>query len=87
MSQANVKPPNLPLAPPAYDRGYQDQVNNALRLFFNRITSSGPMTASALNFDLKYLPTDESFDELRSGDVYYDTSGGDATSYPLRIKA
>ena len=33
------------------------------------------------------LPTDADFANLRSGDMYYDTSGGAATSYPLRIKA
>lgn len=33
------------------------------------------------------LPTQADFANLRSGDLYYDTSGGVATSYPLRIKA
>ena len=33
------------------------------------------------------LPTDADLPYLRSGDVYHDTSGGVATSYPLRIKA
>lgn len=33
------------------------------------------------------IPTDADFAYLRSGDVYCDTSGGPATSYPLRIKA
>ena len=33
------------------------------------------------------LPTQADFANLRAGDVYYDTSGGAATSYPLRIKA
>jgi hypothetical protein len=33
------------------------------------------------------LPTQADFALLRSGDIYYDTSGGVATSYPLRIKA
>ena len=33
------------------------------------------------------LPTQADFALLRSGDIYYDTSGGAATSYPLRIKA
>jgi hypothetical protein len=33
------------------------------------------------------LPTQADFANLRTGDVYYDTSGGAATSYPLRIKA
>ena len=29
--------PNLPLAPGAYEARYQDQVNNVLRLYFNRL--------------------------------------------------
>ena len=33
------------------------------------------------------LPDQTDFALLRSGDIYYDTSGGSATSYPLRIKA
>jgi len=33
------------------------------------------------------MPTDADFANLRSGDIYMDTSGGVATSYPLRIKA
>jgi hypothetical protein len=33
------------------------------------------------------LPTQVDLANLRSGDIYYDTSGGVATSYPLRIKA
>jgi hypothetical protein len=32
------------------------------------------------------LPTDAEFASLVAGDVYYDTSGGPALSYPLRIK-
>lgn len=32
------------------------------------------------------LPTQADFANLRPGDVYYDTSGGAASSYPLRIK-
>jgi hypothetical protein len=32
------------------------------------------------------LPTQADFANLRAGDIYYDTSGGAATSYPLRIK-
>ena len=33
------------------------------------------------------LPTQVDLASLRAGDIYYDTSGGVATSYPLRIKA
>jgi len=34
-----VPSPNLPLAPTAYDRKYQDQFSNTLRLFFNAVTN------------------------------------------------
>jgi hypothetical protein len=34
-----VAAPNLPLAPNEYQRQYQDQLNNVLRLYFNRIDS------------------------------------------------
>jgi len=87
MSQQNVTPPNLPLAPPAYQSQYQEQFNNILRLFFNQLTNPGPLGGTSLNLDLAFLPTDANFADLRSGDVYYDTSGGVDTSYPLRIKA
>ena len=33
-----VSPPNLPVAPNDYERRYQDQFANALRLFFNSLT-------------------------------------------------
>lgn len=33
-----VPPPALPYATPAYSRQYQDQLNNILRLYFNRLT-------------------------------------------------
>jgi hypothetical protein len=32
-----VASPNLPLAPMQYDRQYADQLNNVLRLYFNRV--------------------------------------------------
>lgn len=32
-------PPNLPLAPTVYDSKYQEQLNNVLRLFFNRLNN------------------------------------------------
>ena len=34
------QPPALPQAPGQYDRGYKDQFNNVLRIFFRRITST-----------------------------------------------
>ena len=34
-----VAAPNLPLATEMYSRQYQDQLNNVLRLYFNRLDS------------------------------------------------
>ena len=34
-----ASPPNLPLAPTDYDSRYQEQLNNVLRLFFNRLNA------------------------------------------------
>lgn len=34
------KAPNLPLSPDSYERPYADQVNNALRLYFNRLDAN-----------------------------------------------
>lgn len=35
-----VAPPNLALAPEEYERGYTDQANNILRLYFNRLNGN-----------------------------------------------
>jgi hypothetical protein len=50
------------------------------------LTFSQPDPSNPGQFTIS-LPTQADFANLRSGDVYYDTSGGAATSYPLRIKA
>lgn len=39
MASENVVPPNLPIAPTAYEARYQDQLLNVLRLFFTRLTN------------------------------------------------
>lgn len=36
---SGVSSPNLPVAPAVYERRYQDQFSNVLRLFFNSITN------------------------------------------------
>jgi hypothetical protein len=42
-----VATPALPLAPEVYQRPYQDQLNNVLRLYFNRLDSIlGQLSAS-----------------------------------------
>ena len=40
MAGQNVTPPNLPVAPTAYEQRYQDQFSNILRLFFTRFTNA-----------------------------------------------
>jgi hypothetical protein len=87
MAELNATPPNLPLAPDEYDRRYQDQFNNILRLFFNQLNNPGDVGAATLNLNLNTLPTDADLPNLRLGDVYRDTQDGvQATSQMLRIK-
>jgi hypothetical protein len=85
MAELNATPPNLPLAPTEYDRRYQDQLNNVLRLFFNQLSNPGNVGAATLNLDLNTLPTEADLAKLRPGDVFRDTTTG-STSQALRIK-
>ena len=87
MAELNVRPPNLPLAPDEYNRQYQDQLNNILRLFFAQLSNPGDMGGATLNLNLNTLPTDADLPTLRLGDVYRDTQDGvQDTSQMLRIK-
>ena len=87
MAELNATPPNLPLAPDAYDRRYQDQLNNVIRLFFNQLSNPGDMGGATLNLDLGTLPTEADLPNLRLGDVYRDTQDGvQVNSQMLRIK-
>jgi len=85
MAELNATPPNLPLAPNEYERRYQDQLNNVLRLFFNQLSNPGDMGGTTLNLDIGTLPTDADLSSLRIGDVFRDTTTG-TTSQTLRIK-
>jgi hypothetical protein len=83
----NRNAPNLPLAPEQYNRAYMDQLNNVLRVFFNEINAVQNLSLAGLNLDLKTLPTDADFANLREGDVYRDTQDGTQVgSQMLRIK-
>ena len=87
MSQTNVTPPSLPLAPEQYNRQYMDQLTNVLRLFFNQISSPGPLAGASINLNVNTLPTDADLPNLRVGDVYRDTQDGvQVNSQMLRIK-
>ena len=87
MAELNVRPPNLPLATQEYDRRYQDQLTNTLRLFFTQLSNPGDMGGTSLNLNLDTLPTEADFANLRLGDVYRDTQDGiQDGSQMLRIK-
>ena len=47
MSTGTTKSPNLQVAPDAYDRAYQDQLNNVLRLYFAQLDNPGPSVMSS----------------------------------------
>lgn len=77
-------------------RLYFTQLNNASPAVFasqgvgttgvvSAMTFAQPDPATAGGTKIS-LPTQADFANLRPGDVYYDTSGGAAASYPLRIK-
>jgi len=79
---ANRAPPNPPLPPEEYSKPYFDRLVNILNLFFQQINAIQPISIAQLNINVDTLPTDADYANLRSGDVYRDTSAGDA----LKIK-
>jgi len=62
-----VAAPNLPLATPVYSQQYQDQLNNVLRLYFNRLdailgqlqTGSGSIDGSGVRFPYGAFSSDQ----------------------------
>ena len=72
----NRSSPNIPQAPAQYDQAYMNSLSNGIRLFFNNINTVQQLNLASLNLDLKTLPTDADFENLRYGDVYRDTQGG-----------
>jgi len=59
-----------------------DKLTNTLRLFFNQISTPGPLAGASINLDIKTLPTQADLATLRTGDVYRDTSASNV----LKIK-
>lgn len=75
-------PPRLPDPGPEYQQAYMNGLLRVLDLFFNRLTAVQPARVTTLNIDLDRLPTQADIADLRTGDVYRDTSAGDV----LKIK-
>lgn len=76
----NVRAPNLPITRPTYDPQQQEQLSNALRLYFNRLDSSlaelaDPLGAASLNRPcaLYYSTTDQ-------------TAGNTDEAYPVEFE-
>lgn len=66
--------PILPIPPMQYTREYMDQLLIVLRLYFELQATAQPVIATSLNFDIRTLPTEAKLADLRSGDVYRDTT-------------
>jgi hypothetical protein len=49
--------PALPLSPDEFNRQYQDQLNNILRLYFNQVQFTLSQLASTTNFLVADLPS------------------------------
>ena len=98
MAQKNVVAPRLPVAPDVYDRSYQDQLTNLLRLYFNQLDNNSPINISTQRIGANIiaalsappvpgtatpsLPTQADLANLRVGDVYYDTTANNV----LKVK-
>lgn len=82
MAELNTTAPSLPLPPEEYNKRYFDQFNNVLRLYFNQLSNPGDIGGSTLNLNLETLPTQANLANLRSGDVYRDTTAANV----LKIK-
>jgi hypothetical protein len=53
-----IAPPALPLATDEYSKGYQDQLNNVLRLYFNRLNNIlGQLMAIDSSIPISFPPT------------------------------
>lgn len=79
---ANRAPPNPPLPPDEYSKPYFDRLVNILNLFFQQINAVQPISIAQLNIDINTLPTQADLANLRSGDVYRDTTAGNV----LKVK-
>ena len=65
-------PPNLPIAPTAYNEQHFDVLNNVLRLYFNQLSSSINLLASPAAGNTASRPAIG----LQVGQQYFDTTLG-----------
>ena len=98
MAQKNVVAPRLPVATDQYDPVMINQMLNILRLYFNQLDNVGPVACATqfkdttviaglsfppnANTTAPSLPTQTDLANLRTGDIYYDTSASNV----LKVK-
>lgn len=82
MATGTTKAPNLPLAPIEYSQQFQDQLSNALRLYFAQLDSPTVSAAAGLILDVDRLPTQADVATIRAGTVYRDSTAGNV----LKVK-
>jgi hypothetical protein len=70
------KAPNLPIAPVEYAQQYQDQVLNALRLYFNQVDNITQAVVNPLYGTTANRPVSAIQAPLAIGQSYYDTTLG-----------
>ena len=73
------KAPNLLIAPVDYTQAYQDQMNNALRLYFNQIDSFSQAIAIPDSGTKAQRPTIN----LQIGQQFFDTSLNSGVGLPI----
>jgi hypothetical protein len=66
------KAPNLPIAPVEYSQGYQDQLNNALRLYFAQVDNS----TQGIIIPLAGTKLQRPVENISVGQQYFDTTLG-----------
>lgn len=71
-----TKAPNLPIAPVEYAQQYQDQLNNALRLYFGQIDNSTQALTVPNSGTTANRPVNTSTPKLQTGLFYFDTTLG-----------
>jgi len=71
--------PNLPIAPTDYQQGYQDQINNALRLYFAQLDNFTQGSVVPASGATNQRPTAK----LQVGQQFFDTSLNSGSGLPI----
>ena len=70
------KAPNLPIGPVEYSQQYQDQITNALRLYFTQLDNFTQASIIPDSGTTANRPANTTLIKLQTGQVYFDTTLG-----------